>query len=156
MSSETPKLSSVKGFKLTAGPFGLRACLLAILAATSILLNGCGSGVKSRFLAHSCHGTSPVPVVHLTLNNGVRKAHVSIKLGQAVAVVSRYRRNRMAFASATPSNAVCEISQQRSDSGATFIVYRPLRAGVIAFSSSYAQASQTAMPALRASLLVKR
>lgn len=134
----------------------MRACLLATAAATSVLLSGCGSGAKSRFVAQPCRGNSPAGIVEVVLRNGVPIAKVSIKLGQAIAVVSRYHGNSMAFSSAAPSNAVCEISQRRSKSGATSVVYRPLRTGIITFSSSYARASQTAMPALRARLLVKK
>ena len=116
--------------------------------AAAAFLVGCGSGSDTGFVASSCNSARTAVALKLVLRNVAPTPRVLGKEGAAVKIVSSYHGNQMAFPTAHPSKAVCEISQHRSRDGAATVVYKARRKATITFSSTYAHATEAMMPAM--------
>lgn len=129
--------------------------LLAWATAATALLAGCGSGSGESLVARRCTSAGGAVRLKLVLTNTERPPRVVGRSGVVVEVVSSYHGGQMSFAIPHPSNAVCEISQQRSRDGTTTVVFKALGPTTVLFSSTYARATDLMMPAMFGRLIVR-
>lgn len=125
--------------------------MLALVALTGFLFSS-SSGATA---ASRCTSARTEPGLKLVLSNESPTPRVRGRVGVTVKVVSSYHDGQMTFPTARPSNAVCEVSRDRSRDGTATVIYKALRKATVRFFSNYTHETDAKDPAMMGRLVVR-